>query len=187
MQYSSPERLLTGAVDVGADLWAAGVMLFEMTAGHPYFQAESGPELDRLIRSYNRVRPLPRDVPAVSFATFLNESLHPDQSSALSERRRICPRPAVLPQWQSCGRPKRGGRNTSGSAERRCYQTYDSTAAERASPTRRRDQEDGPPAVDARSSPTAAPPPAEPSACSTAHDWRLSHRSCDLCLLPGSE
>ena len=42
VQYSSPQRLLTGEVDAGADLWAAGVMLYEMLAGHPYFQAENG-------------------------------------------------------------------------------------------------------------------------------------------------
>src|SRR3569833_4290896 len=59
VQYSSPQRLLTGEVDVGADLWAAGVMLFEMLAGHPYFQAENGPKLDHLLRSYNRMLPLP--------------------------------------------------------------------------------------------------------------------------------
>ena len=48
---------------MGADLWAVGVMLFEMIAGHPYFQAESGPKLDHLIRSYNRVLPLPDTLP----------------------------------------------------------------------------------------------------------------------------
>ncbi len=78
VQYSSPQRLLTGEVDVGADLWAAGVMLYEMIAGHPYFQAENGPKLDHLIRSYNRVLPLPQAFPP-ALRNILGRALHPDQ------------------------------------------------------------------------------------------------------------
>ena len=77
VQYSSPQRLLTGEVDVGADLWAAGVMLFEMLAGHPYFQAENGPKLDHLIRSYNRMLPLPEAFPP-TLRNILERALHPD-------------------------------------------------------------------------------------------------------------
>jgi serine/threonine protein kinase len=77
VQYSSPQRLLTGEVDVGADLWAAGVMLFEMMAGHPYFQAENGPKLDHLIRSYNRMLPLPEAFPP-TLRNILERALHPD-------------------------------------------------------------------------------------------------------------
>jgi eukaryotic-like serine/threonine-protein kinase len=77
VQYSSPQRLLTGEVDVGADLWAAGVMLFEMLAGHAYFQAENGPKLDHLIRSYNRMLPLPEAFPP-TLRNILERALHPD-------------------------------------------------------------------------------------------------------------
>jgi serine/threonine protein kinase len=77
VQYSSPQRLLTGEVDAGADLWAAGVMLYEMLAGHPYFQAENGSRLEHVIRSYDRVLPLPDVLPA-SLRNILRRALHPD-------------------------------------------------------------------------------------------------------------
>lgn len=78
VQYSSPQRLLTGEVDVGADLWAAGVILYEMIVGRPYFQAESGPKLDHMIRSYDRVLPLPEALPP-ALRNILERALNPDQ------------------------------------------------------------------------------------------------------------
>jgi serine/threonine protein kinase len=78
VQYSSPQRLLTGEVDVGADLWAVGAILYEMIVGRPYFQAESGPKLDHLIRSYDRVVPLPEGLPA-ALRNILERALNPDQ------------------------------------------------------------------------------------------------------------
>lgn len=78
VQYSSPQRLLTGEVDVGADLWAAGVILYEMIVGRPYFQAENGPKLDHLIRSYDRVLPLPDALPQ-ALRNVLDRALNPDQ------------------------------------------------------------------------------------------------------------
>jgi serine/threonine protein kinase len=77
VQYSSPQRLLTGEVDAGADLWAAGVMLYEMLAGHPYFQAENGSKLEHMIRGYDRVLPLPETWPQ-SLRNILRRALHPD-------------------------------------------------------------------------------------------------------------
>jgi serine/threonine protein kinase len=77
VQYSSPQRLLTGEVDAGADLWAAGVMLYEMLVGHPYFQAENGSKLEHMIRSYDRVLPLPEALPP-SLRNILRRALHPD-------------------------------------------------------------------------------------------------------------
>jgi serine/threonine protein kinase len=77
VQYSSPQRLLTGEVDAGADLWAAGVMLYEMLAGHPYFQAENGWKLEHMIRGYDRVLPLPEAWP-LSLRNILRRALHPD-------------------------------------------------------------------------------------------------------------
>ena len=77
VQYSSPQRLVTGEVDAGADLWAAGVMLYEMLAGHPYFQAENGSKLEHMIRSYDRVLPLPEAWP-LALRNILRRALHPD-------------------------------------------------------------------------------------------------------------
>ena len=55
-QYSSPERMNTGEVDISSDLWGVGVVLYEMLTGHAYFEAESGPKLEHLIRNYAVVR-----------------------------------------------------------------------------------------------------------------------------------
>ena len=77
VQYSSPQRLVTGEVDAGADLWAAGVMLYEMLAGHPYFRAENGSRLEHTIRSYDRVLPLPTTWPQ-TLRNILRRALHPD-------------------------------------------------------------------------------------------------------------
>ena len=40
-QYSSPERLNTGDVDIASDLWSVGVVLYEIVIGKPYFQGET--------------------------------------------------------------------------------------------------------------------------------------------------
>jgi len=62
-QYSSPERMKTGEVDISSDLWGVGVVLYELLTGHAYFEAESGPKLEHMIRNYAEVRPLPLDWP----------------------------------------------------------------------------------------------------------------------------
>ena len=62
-QYSSPERMRTGEVDISSDLWGAGVVLYEVLAGHPYFEAENGAKLEHMVRNYQQLRPLPADWP----------------------------------------------------------------------------------------------------------------------------
>jgi tetratricopeptide (TPR) repeat protein len=57
MPYLSPERLDTADVDEFADLWAMGVMLYEMIRGTRPFEASDTQRLERLIRA--RVPPLP--------------------------------------------------------------------------------------------------------------------------------
>ena len=89
VQYSSPQRLLTGEVDVGADLWAVGVILYEMIVGRPYFQAESGPKLDHLIRSYDRVLPLPDALPP-ALRNILERALNPDQRVRYQTAAQFC-------------------------------------------------------------------------------------------------
>ncbi len=63
VQYSSPERLNSGEVTVSSDLWAVGVVLYEMIARRPYFEGDSGPRLERTIRNYQQMHPLPEDCP----------------------------------------------------------------------------------------------------------------------------
>lgn len=63
VQYSSPERLRTGDVDVSSDLWGVAVVLYEILEGHPYFEAENGSKLERMIRDYRQLRPIPSSWP----------------------------------------------------------------------------------------------------------------------------
>src|SRR5438105_4919920 len=59
--YASPERLDAGEVNFGSDLWALGVMLYEMVAGVQPYHAESTERLERMIRS--RIAPPPAPDP----------------------------------------------------------------------------------------------------------------------------
>src|SRR5204862_7102821 len=52
VSYSSPERLNTGEVDAASDVWSAGVVLYEMLVGHPYFEGETVSKLEHQIRTY---------------------------------------------------------------------------------------------------------------------------------------
>jgi serine/threonine protein kinase len=63
VQYSSPERLRTGEVDVSSDLWGVAVVLYEILEGHPYFEAENGSKLENMIRDYRQLRPIPSSWP----------------------------------------------------------------------------------------------------------------------------
>lgn len=61
--YCSPERVKTAQVDQHADLWAAGVSLYEMVAGMPPYQAQSTRRLENLIQSRRPPRALPETCP----------------------------------------------------------------------------------------------------------------------------
>jgi serine/threonine protein kinase len=63
VQYSSPERLNTGEVTADSDLWSVAVVLYELVAGRPYFQAENGARLEHLIRNYHDLRLCPDQCP----------------------------------------------------------------------------------------------------------------------------
>ena len=59
--YASPERLETGTVDAGSDLWSLAVMLYEMATGMQPYHADSTERLERMIRS--RIPPPPAPDP----------------------------------------------------------------------------------------------------------------------------
>ena len=59
--YASPERLDSGEVNVGSDLWSLAVMLYEMVTGMQPYQADSTERLERMIRS--RIAPPPAPDP----------------------------------------------------------------------------------------------------------------------------
>jgi tetratricopeptide (TPR) repeat protein len=59
--YASPERLDSGDVNVGSDLWSLAVMLYEMVTGLQPYQAGNTEWLERMIRS--RIAPPPAPDP----------------------------------------------------------------------------------------------------------------------------
>jgi hypothetical protein len=61
--YSSPERLDTGRIDEMSDLWAVGVVLYEMAGGQPPFEAPSTESLEKMVRARTAPRPLPDHCP----------------------------------------------------------------------------------------------------------------------------
>jgi hypothetical protein len=73
-QYSSPERLNTGDVDIASDLWSVGVVLYEIVTGKPYFQSEPNGRLEHAIRNYSAVRPIPETLPE-PFRAILRKAL----------------------------------------------------------------------------------------------------------------
>jgi len=61
--YASPERLDTGEVNAGSDLWSLAVMLYEMVTGLRPYQAETTERLERMIRSGIAPPPAPDPCP----------------------------------------------------------------------------------------------------------------------------
>jgi hypothetical protein len=63
LAYLSPERLDSGEVDVHVDFWSVGVLLYEMIAAVPPYQADNNQKLEWLIRSRRLPEPLPERCP----------------------------------------------------------------------------------------------------------------------------
>ena len=63
MPYLSPERLESTEVDARADLWALGVILYELLSGTSPFQAVDTRRLEQQIRAGYPRRPLPPTCP----------------------------------------------------------------------------------------------------------------------------
>ncbi len=82
--YSSPERLRTCDVDLQSDLWAVGVMLYEMTAGcHPFSAPMNMIRMRTLDGS--GPDPLPADCPS-ALCNIILKSLAPSLAGTLSFR-----------------------------------------------------------------------------------------------------
>jgi eukaryotic-like serine/threonine-protein kinase len=60
--YSSPERLETGSIDEMSDLWAVGVVLYEIVEEKLPFEASTSERLETIIRS-RTIRPLKDSCP----------------------------------------------------------------------------------------------------------------------------
>ena len=58
LTYVSPERLESGEIDTYADLWAVGVLLYEMLAGSQPYRAPDSHRLERRIKSLQPPDPL---------------------------------------------------------------------------------------------------------------------------------
>jgi serine/threonine protein kinase len=79
MPYLSPERLESTEVDAHADLWALGVILYELLSGTPPFQAVDTRRLEQQIRAGYPRRPLPASCP-VALQAIVSQLLAPDLS-----------------------------------------------------------------------------------------------------------
>lgn len=64
MPYLSPERLESTEVDANSDLWALGVIAYELLSGAPPFHAADTRRLEGEIRAGYGRRPLPESCPA---------------------------------------------------------------------------------------------------------------------------
>ncbi|HXK06493.1 MAG TPA: serine/threonine-protein kinase [Verrucomicrobiae bacterium] len=75
--YASPERLDTGDVNFGSDLWSLAVMLYEMVTGMQPYKADTTERLERMIRS--RIPPPPAPDPCPEpLRRILIKSMAPD-------------------------------------------------------------------------------------------------------------
>jgi eukaryotic-like serine/threonine-protein kinase len=77
--YASPERLESGEVNAGSDLWSLAVMLYEMVTGLRPYQAETTERMERMIRSGIAPPPAPDPLPRRAAA-------HPDEGAPPSAR-----------------------------------------------------------------------------------------------------
>ncbi len=75
--YASPERLESGEVNVGSDLWSLAVMLYEMITGLQPYESQSTERMERMIRSGIAPPPAPDPCPE-PLRRVLMKALAPD-------------------------------------------------------------------------------------------------------------
>src|SRR5262245_35399524 len=75
--YASPERLDTGEVSFGSDLWSLAVMLYEMVTGQQPYHADTTEKLERMIRSGVPCPPAQDPCPE-PLRAILNKALAPE-------------------------------------------------------------------------------------------------------------
>jgi serine/threonine protein kinase len=95
MPYLSPERLESTEVDAHADLWALGVILYELLSGAPPFHAADTRRLEQEIRAGYGQRPLPDSCPAglraivARLLAARQEHRYPSAASVLADLERV--------------------------------------------------------------------------------------------------
>jgi serine/threonine protein kinase len=78
--YASPERLDSGDVNFGSDLWSLAVMLYEMLTGMQPYHAVSTEQVERMIRSRIPPPPAPDPCPE-ALRRILIKAMAPDPSA----------------------------------------------------------------------------------------------------------
>ena len=99
LPYMSPERLDSDVQEVGrpADLWALGVILYELLSGAAPFHAPDTRRLEQQIRGGYQRRPLPATVPA-GLRAITARLLAPHVTTATSRRRHSAKTSRRLPR-----------------------------------------------------------------------------------------
>ena len=121
--YLSPERLETGEVDARADLWALGVVLYEMVRGIPPFQAADTRRLERLILARRPPPSLTEQCPP-GLTAVVSRLLDPSPAERYASAREI---------REDLERFK-GGRQTIAEEQGWPARAYDDAATRRTSP-----------------------------------------------------
>lgn len=101
--YMAPEQLRGQAADPRSDVWALGVVLYEMAAGEQPFQGQNGAELITAILSHS-LRPLLPPVPA-ELRAVVERCLHKEPGQRYQSAGEVC---AALEAIASGTAPKQG-------------------------------------------------------------------------------
>jgi serine/threonine protein kinase len=99
--YSSPERLQTGDMDARSDVWSVAIVLFEMLTGKAYFEAETSPKLEWMIRNYRALQPSIAALPP-GLREILSRALDPDLNKRFASAAAFR---AALDEWRKYAKP----------------------------------------------------------------------------------